>query len=103
MNRYPNKTYKQKFREIFYRVRIHPWYQRIMLLPIGVRIFFAIFLFLFGLIGLVTPIPAGWVMILASGVLVFGLRVVRRHSVRLFFMLRLHRAYEWVRYRMKKR
>lgn len=66
-----NKTYKEKFREIFYRIRIHPWYQRIMLLPLGLRIFFAVFLFLFGIVGLLTPIPAGWLMILASGVLVF--------------------------------
>ncbi|MBC7498623.1 hypothetical protein H7170_03215 [Candidatus Gracilibacteria bacterium] len=73
-----------------------------MLLPLGLRIFFAVFLFLFGIVGLLTPIPAGWLMILASGVLVFGLRVIRRYSVRAFFMLRLHMLYEWIRFRVKK-
>lgn len=102
MHRIRKKTYKEKFRDLFYRIRVHPWYQRIMLLPIGVRVLLALFLFLFGIVGLLTPIPAGWIMILASGVLVFGLRVVRRHSVRLFFMLRLHRVYEWIRYRIWK-
>jgi hypothetical protein len=41
-------------------------------------------------------------MIVTAGVLVFGIRVVKRHSVRLFFMLRLHRVIEWVRYMWKK-
>lgn len=55
-----------------------------MMFPLWLRVFFAVFLFLFGIVGLLTPIPAGWVMILASGVLVFWLRVVRRYSIRIF-------------------
>ncbi len=93
------KTYRTYLRNIFYRVRIHPWYQRLMMLPLWIRMGLAIFLFLFGIVGLLTPIPAGWIMILLSCVLVFGLRAVRRYSTGLFFRLRLHRFIEYVRYK----
>ena len=102
MYRYPNKTYRQKFREIFTQIRDHRWYQRVISLPRWIRWSMAIFLLLFGIVALVTPIPAGWMMILASGVLVFGLHPVRKQSIRLFFMLRLHRVYEYIRFRIKK-
>jgi hypothetical protein len=59
----PQKSYRQKIREIFYRVKIHPYYQKIMSLPFWMRMMLAIFLFCFGVIGLLTPIPAGWLMI----------------------------------------
>jgi uncharacterized membrane protein len=102
MFRYPKKNYRQKFREIFAQIRDHRLYQKIMDLPMWIRITLAIFLFLFGIVGLLTPIPAGWVMIMASGVLIFGLHTVKKKSIRLFFMLRLHRIYEYIRFRIKK-
>jgi hypothetical protein len=103
MFRKPTKTYRDRLRDVFYQIRVHPWYERIMLLPFPVRLIAAIFLFFCGIIGLVTPIPAGWLMILASGVLIFGIRVIQRHSVRLFFMLRLHRVHEWIVYHTKRK
>lgn len=71
MRKISNKTYKENLREIFYQIRIHPWYQRIILLPFWVKWCMSIFLFLFGIVGLLTPIPAGWVMIMTAGVLIF--------------------------------
>lgn len=65
------RTYRQTLKNFFYQVRIHPWYQKVMILPLWVRICISVFLFLFGIVGLLTPIPAGWVMILGAFALVF--------------------------------
>ena len=103
MYRWNKKTYRHTLRKIFYRIKSHSGYIRIMTLPFALRISLAIFLFLFGIIGLLTPIPAGWIMILLACVLVFGLRTVRRYSTGLFFRLRLHRVIEYIRYHWRNR
>ena len=97
------KTYRHTLRKIFYRIKSHSGYIRIMTLPFALRISLAIFLFLFGIIGLLTPIPAGWIMILLACVLVFGLRAVRRYSTGLFFRLRLHRIIEYIWYHWRNK
>ena len=96
------KTYRQRMRDIFARIKSYPLYVRIMNLPLWVRGIFAVLLFLFGIIGLLTPIPAGWVMIALAFVLIFGLKVVRRQLVRLFFFLRLHHVIAWWKSRFRK-
>ena len=99
MNARTKKTYRQWFKEVFYRIKIHPIYQKTILLPFSLRLVLSTLLFLFGIVGLLTPIPAGWVMIGISAILIFGLRLVRRHSLRIFFLLRLHKVWEWVKYK----
>ena len=66
MHRPTKRTYRQILRDLFYRIRVHTWYMRVMALPFFLRLTLAIVLFLFGIIGLLTPIPAGWVMILSA-------------------------------------
>ncbi|MBP9812123.1 hypothetical protein KBC86_01965 [Candidatus Gracilibacteria bacterium] len=102
MNAKAKASYRLHLKELFARIKTNPYYERIMVLPASLRFFLGFLLFIFGMIGLLTPIPAGWVFIGISATIVFGIREARRYSVRIFFLLRIHKLLHFFRYRIRR-
>ena len=102
MNAKAKATYRLHLKELFYKIKGHPLFERVMILPFSLRIFLGFLLFIFWAIGLFTPIPAWWVMIGIAATLVFGIREAQRYSIRLFFLLRIHKLLHFFRYRLRR-
>ncbi|GAB0174825.1 MAG: hypothetical protein HHAS10_07040 [Candidatus Altimarinota bacterium] len=102
MNAKAKAIYRIQLNDFFESLRIHPIYDKIMILPSTLRIFLSFLFFLMGIIGFLSPIPIGLVFMSMAGILIFGIKETKRYSIRLFFTFRIHKLLHFFRYSLRR-
>lgn len=89
----------KKIEELFYKIKKHPWHQKLVALPYPIKVICAIFLIIFGIAGIIIPVIPGGIFLLLACVLLLGLHVTKRYLFRGIYMTRVHiffsRIYFW--------
>jgi hypothetical protein len=99
------KLLRIKLENLFYAVHTSSYWEKVKKLPLILRYFVGTLLVLFGLLGMITPIPAGIVFFLIGIALMIGLKRVKSGVFSIIHTLRLHilygKIYTWWHERKK--
>jgi hypothetical protein len=89
----PRRLLTTKIKDIFFLAHRKPILQKFMDLHISIRVVVGVFFILFGILGILTPIPAGLVFVILGVSLIIGLEAARRLTIRFIHFTRLHILY----------
>lgn len=89
----PRRLLAEHIRTLFSEAKASPYWEKIKKLPIVLRYIVGVFLILFGILGIFTPIPAGVVFFMIGLALCIGLRRARSWTLGFVHLTHLHILY----------
>lgn len=89
----PKRILIEHIHQVFHNAKRQTWMQKVKSLPLPLRYSIAAGLVLFGILGILTPLPLGFLFLLSGVILLFGFQKTRDIIFRVVYGLRLHILY----------
>ena len=89
----PKRLLIERIHQVFHIAKQQTWLQKIKALPLPLRYSIAIGLILFGILGILTPIPLGFVFFISGIIVLVGFQKTRNIIFSFVYRLRLHILY----------